>query len=407
MSEQSGPSSSGVTEPGVVRLGVVRLGVVGAGGFGHFVRDATVELPGLQVVAVTDTDPSQAAALAQLDGARVHPDLASLLADPGVDAVLLALPPRDHAELTLAALAAGKAVLCEKPAGLTPDEVARVARAVDQTGLAYVVDHVVHHNPLVQLLDRLRREGVLGRVQRFAFENDAGDSDLHPAHWFWKPEISGGILLEHAVHFFDVAALLVDSPAEQVQTMAASRPDGRIDMVVSTVRHADGTLATHHHAFNHANPTERQLMRIDFGLAQARLEGWIPLQLELDAWLSADELSTLRDVLDDGLTVPGYRTGPHQQVKLRVAEQPLDLHTRDEDLPDRFHVELLVQLGRPEDKLAIYSECVRAVLTDFVAVVTTGSTPVTGISQGAASVELAHAATLAQDGSVRPVVSLR
>ena len=59
--------------------------------------------------------------------------------------------------------------------------MAEVAAEAEARGLTYALDHVIHHNPLVLLLATLREQGLLGEVQRFVFENDAGDSGQMPA----------------------------------------------------------------------------------------------------------------------------------------------------------------------------------------------------------------------------------
>lgn len=125
-------------------------------------------------------------------------------------------------------------------------------------------------------------------MRRFAFENDAADQDLPLGHWFWDAAVSGGIVLEHGVHFFDAAAILIGTAPERVQAMASARPDGRTDRVVCTVAHAGGAPATHAHAFTHAHRAERQLMQLDPGLAEARVHGSIPLRADLDGWVNHD-----------------------------------------------------------------------------------------------------------------------
>ena len=385
----------------------LRVGIIGAGGFARFVAEAIATLPELRLAAVADRHPERAAAVAP-PGAHTHTSFDELLADEDVEAVVIATKPCDHAALTVQALQAGKHVFCEKPAGLSPQEMAQVAEALRTSSRGYVIDHVVHHNPLVQLLHRLHQAGVLDAPQRFVFDNDAGDSGLGPDHWFWDREVSGGILLEHGVHFFDVARLLVDSPEVEASSLAHARPDGQVDNVVATVRHANGALATHWHGFSHADASERQRMRIDYGLAEARLEGWIPLTLELDAWLNPDQLATLETSLapDGFLAVPGFRPGSSQRVELERVGVPKDLRTHDREHPGLQRVLLHAQLGGPGDKQEVYRESVRAALTDLV-VAARGGQPEAGLAQAAAAVEVAHAATLGQDGSLRPVVTLR
>lgn len=110
----------------------LRLGVVGCG------RIAQIVLPmlaprGIEVVALCDVNTEAANSLAtQLEGPRVMPDAAALIADPSVEAVYLATPPATHRDLILQAAAAGKAVVCEKPWVLNAQEARNLARALDR-----------------------------------------------------------------------------------------------------------------------------------------------------------------------------------------------------------------------------------------------------------------------------------
>ena len=98
---------------------------------------------------------------------------------------------------------------------------------------------MLRYNPVLQRLVVLRDE-LLGPVQRFAFENDASDEHLPPDHWFWDEERSGGVFVEHGVHFFDAAHLLLGSRPEHLVAVTAARPDGRTDLVSATARHPGG-----------------------------------------------------------------------------------------------------------------------------------------------------------------------
>ncbi len=115
----------------------IRLGIVG-GRFGatfqfHEHPDCTVE-------AVADLRPERRAALQKTYRcAKAYDSLDLLLRDPAVDAVFLATPAPDHAEHTLAALKAGKHVLCAVPLALTLDDCRRVAAAVKASGLTYMM----------------------------------------------------------------------------------------------------------------------------------------------------------------------------------------------------------------------------------------------------------------------------
>lgn len=98
-----------------VRIGVIGVGVMGA----EHARLLSQEVSGSEVAVVCDVDPTRAAAVAATSGARVHDDPMVLIKDDGVDAVVVASSDQTHEEFVLAALAAAKPVLCEKP--LAPD----------------------------------------------------------------------------------------------------------------------------------------------------------------------------------------------------------------------------------------------------------------------------------------------
>ena len=196
--------------------------MVGAGRFARFLAGAVADLPDVRLVAVADSDPSRAADLAAALGARAVARWEDLLTDPEVAVVAVMTPPSSHATIARAALEAGRHVLCEKPLATDAAAAAEVVTAAERSGRVLVVDHVLRYNPLLRALCRLQGS-LLGPLQRFAFENDASDEDLDATHWFWQEGTSGGILVEHGVHFFDAAHLLAGTLPEAVQAMSASR----------------------------------------------------------------------------------------------------------------------------------------------------------------------------------------
>ena len=180
----------------------LRIGVVGAGRFAAFVTGAVHDLPDIRFTAVADPEAQRATQLATALTARPLTDWQELIRSDDVDAVVIAGPPVTHAELALAALRAGRHVFCEKPLATEEAAAAEVRAAVTATGRALVVDHVLRYNPILRALRRLRGP-LLGPARRLAFENDASDEDLGPDHWFWDERVSGGIFVEHGVHFLD------------------------------------------------------------------------------------------------------------------------------------------------------------------------------------------------------------
>lgn len=387
------------------------VGLIGAGGFAAFFAEAIADLPGVRLDAVADADVMRARLLAARHDAAVVRDSAALLARDSVDVVAIATPPRHHADLAVEALAAGRHVFCEKPLAVTAADADRVRDAVAASGRVLVVDHVLRYNPLLRAIGELREGGLLGPVQRFAFENDAADEDLPEGHWFWDVAHSGGILIEHGVHFFDAASMLIGSEPEHVQALGFRRDGGTLDSVVATASHPGGASASYAHSFAHARRAERQLMRIDFGAAEARVHGWIPLRAELDIWtddLGAGQLKALAERGGRLYEVAGYRRTGGEVLTVTVERGAGSPHAIGRGRPHcvPHHARVDLALGAPADKQRVYAASVRAAMTDLVHCAMTGGRPVANVDVGWHAVRTAAAATAAlRDGCTHDVTA--
>jgi predicted dehydrogenase len=378
-------------------LAPLRLGVVGAGRFAEFVAGAVADLADVRLVAVADAEADRARRLAGQVGARAVGRWQQLVVDPEVDAVVVASTPDAHAEITLAALAAGRHVFCEKPLATEPSDAARVREAAARTGRAVVVDHVLRYNPVLSAVARLQSLLGLGAVRRLAFENDASDEDLPAGHWFWDERRSGGIFVEHGVHSFDAAHFLLGSVPEAVQATTARRPGSDlVDVAVATTCHPGGAVATFAHSFTHARRCERQLMRLDFGTAEARISGWIPVAALLDIWTDdagAAETDRLPGRAADLLRVDGHRLDAAAiRVSVRRQAGPAAARGRGIPLAVPHRARIEIDLGGELAKARVYAESVRAAMVDFGRCASSGAAPAAGPVEGWASVVVAAAA---------------
>jgi len=381
-------------------MAALGIGLAGAGGFAWFLAGAVADLPDVRIVAVADEEPTRAAELAASLGARAVPRWEDLLTDEQVDVVAVMTPPSGHATIAQRALEAGCHVFCEKPLATDGESAAAVLASAERSGRVLVVDHVLRYNPLLRALERLQEPlwgSLLGPLQRFAFENDASDESLDADHWFWREDTSGGIFVEHGVHFFDAAHLLAGTLPEAVQAMSATRADGRVDLVSATTRHPGGLLAGFTHGFAHADRCERQLMRLDHGTAEVRVEGWIPVRAALDAWTDdagadlADELSQRAAEL---FAVDGYRLGRDAAITVHVRRDagPTTAVGRGSTHQVPHHVRAELTLGGADAKDRVYAESVRAAVADLVRCAATGESPASGAHAGWAAVVVADAA---------------
>jgi len=158
-------------------------------------------------------------------GAGSYAGYAAAIDDPRMDAVVVAVPPRFHLDLTLRALAAGKHVLVEKPAFLCMSDYRRVQEARDRAGRVVLVGENDHYKPLAVCLRRLLARGVIGDLVLAQFTTvvhrlKAADD------WRNDEGMAGGdAFFEEGIHWLHLANSL--GPAIAAATGFAPPPSGR------------------------------------------------------------------------------------------------------------------------------------------------------------------------------------
>ncbi len=254
-----------------------RVGIIGYGGFGRFLHSAWDALPGVEVVAVADGAAPLPAGVAGYRDAR------ALVADPAVQFVSVCTPPALHADLACAALGAGKHVLVEKPIATTLEDADRIAGAAQASGCKVGVNYVLRYTPVAQWIIAASAKGTFGALRHATVENVAQDEALPAGHWFWDRALSGGILVEHAVHFIDLVGQCAPGAPTAVRGTRLCRADGRADRVALEVQYGDALLVSQYHAFTRPRAFERTRLHFGFETLDLDVEGWIPLAGEARA----------------------------------------------------------------------------------------------------------------------------
>lgn len=279
-----------------------RIGIIGNGGFTSFLIDAWQELPGVEVKAIAARNQARLDATASKFGIP-HVFAGSsgwqdLVAEAPVDIVAIVTPPHLHAEMAIAALKAGKAVLCEKPLATTVADAELIARAVRTYGGPLSLNYVMRFNPLFEAIKNVVEEGVLGNLHRVDFTNLASDEGLPPEHWFWDLEQSGGILVEHGVHFFDIYTWVLGEAPSCVQGFRTVRPGTtQEDRVLATVLYNSGALGTFYHAFDRPGRLEYQRAMLSFDQGVLEVEGWIAINVRVDVSVATEQADRLKWLL--------------------------------------------------------------------------------------------------------------
>jgi myo-inositol 2-dehydrogenase/D-chiro-inositol 1-dehydrogenase len=224
----------------------VRVGLVGAGRIARVHANAYLSVARGAIVAVTDPIEAAAAALSADYGYRVVPTFADMLADPEIDAVLLATPNSMHPEQTIAALKAGKHVFCQKPIALTLPEADRVVAAAKKSDSILQFGFMLRFTPPLPALQKRISDGELGPL----IAAQAAVFGWEPSsEWFYEPKNGGGVILDTLVHFGDLVLWLF-GPAEHVHTeggaykLAGAKKFDSPDNAVVTIKHRSGVISS-------------------------------------------------------------------------------------------------------------------------------------------------------------------
>lgn len=218
----------------------VRWGVLGAGWIAErAMLSALSSASGAELAAIASRDPKRARRLAKkFGGPAVHASYEDLIADPSIDAVYVALANDAHAPLSIASLAAGKHVLCEKPLALSVAEVDAMTAAAAEADRLLVEATWYRWHPRTRLVERLLHEfDALGAVTyvraTFTFAGVAeGNYRLDPAR-------GGGALYDVGCYAVSAALAAVGTPAREVTAKATLGPTG-VDLTTELTVSFDG-----------------------------------------------------------------------------------------------------------------------------------------------------------------------
>jgi predicted dehydrogenase len=187
---------------------------------------------------VFDREPDKASALAKRFEGSAANSFEALL--DSVDAVDLCVPTDVHAELALAAVAAGKAVLCEKPLARTLDEARALVLAARASSRPFMTAHVARFFPDYRRLHEAVVSGAVGRPAAVRLHRGGG---VPKAPWFMDHSRSGGVLLDAAVHDFDWL-LWTFGPVLEVSARSRSAAVGEgADYALTTLTFESGVVA--------------------------------------------------------------------------------------------------------------------------------------------------------------------
>jgi predicted dehydrogenase len=218
----------------------LRIGVLGAARIAPaaIVRPAR-RVEGVEVVAIAARDPARARAFAAKHSIpRVIDSYEQLVADPEIDAVYNPLPNGLHGRWTMAAMAAGKHVLCEKPFTANADEARSVAAAHEGSAVVLMEAFHYRYHPLFARVRDLMASGAVGTVRHveawLCFPLFSG-KDIR-----WNPALAGGATMDVGCYPIHMVRHLVGAEPEVTAARARLRSPGIDRYMEADFRFADG-----------------------------------------------------------------------------------------------------------------------------------------------------------------------
>jgi predicted dehydrogenase len=205
----------------------IRVAVIGAGHHGqHHIRILST-LPGVQLAAVIDQDPTRAQTVAALPGVRFLSDAAAVL--DHIDAVIVATPTDVHGQVALPFLRTGVAVLVEKPLAYSLEEADLLIDAAQASGAILAVGHSERFNPALTAVTPAIAD------PRFL--------EVHRLGTFPQRSLDIDVIYDLMIHDLDLVLSLVQSPVESIEAVGVAVLTPRIDIANARLRFVNGCIA--------------------------------------------------------------------------------------------------------------------------------------------------------------------
>ncbi|SIQ86673.1 inositol 2-dehydrogenase [Bosea sp. TND4EK4] len=221
----------------------MKIGLLGAGRIGRIHGGNVAARSDARLVAVTDAVEQAAASLAAETGAKAT-STEAILADPGIDAVLICTPTDTHADLIEQAVSAGKAVFCEKPVDLDAARIRRCLATVEQSGKPLMIGFNRRFDPNFAALEKRLRAGEAGEIEIVTVISR--DPSPPPVDYVKR---SGGLFRDMMIHDFDMARFLLGEEPAEVFALGSALVDkaigeaGDADTAAVVMKTASGKIA--------------------------------------------------------------------------------------------------------------------------------------------------------------------
>jgi len=225
----------------MIRVGLIGAGFMGRNHFNQYEKLADRST----IVALCDKEPNRLAGdwsdvggnvgdtqgnKKELGDIKQYADWHDLIADPDIEMVDICAPTYLHAEMSIAALKAGKHVLCEKPMALNVRQCDEMLAAATDSGRKFMIAQCIRFWPMCVWFKQVLDDRRFGSLKALQLRRQASTPDYSLNNWIIDPELSGGAILDLHVHDVDWAIHLLGKP-KSISAQAYQLPNGAFDRI--------------------------------------------------------------------------------------------------------------------------------------------------------------------------------
>jgi predicted dehydrogenase len=294
---------------------VIRLGVVGYGYWGPNVVRNFAEVPGCQLVAVSDMRPERLALVrSRYPAVRTFADPNELVADRRIDAVVIVTPVSTHYDLAMQALRAGKHVLVEKPLAATVEQAMRLVDEAERRKLVLSVDHTFVYTGAVRKMKELVSNGTLGEIYYYDSVRVNLGLFQHDVNVIWDLAVHDLAIMDHVLPSRPIA----------VSATGMSHLDGEPENIAFLTLFFENRLIAHLHV-NWLAPVK----------VRRTLVGGSRQMIVYDDLEPSEKIK----VYDKGVTVNGSNGNGNQRYRLLIDYRAGDMCAPQIDISEALGVE--------------------------------------------------------------------
>jgi UDP-N-acetylglucosamine 3-dehydrogenase len=274
----------------------LKVGIIGAGSIARYRHlPETAMNPHAEVGAICDVVEERAQEIAREYQCKAYTDYREMVQDPDLAAVIVAATNTTHAEMTIAALEAGKHVMCEKPMATNLEDAQAMIDSAERSGTKLMIAHNQRLEPANQKAKEILQSGKLGKVLTFSSVFGHPGSDAWAIDgadtWFYRKEVTGlGVLGDLAIHKLDLLRWLLDDDYIEatafMDTLSKSYPLGGLidveDNALCLLRTAKGALGNVSASWSYQKENNSTTIYCENGVLELYVNPDFPLVVHYD-----------------------------------------------------------------------------------------------------------------------------